>query len=63
LISIKSDRFLGSTNKPIEFTELEIITGDGESIKKNRSNKVLKKGSKSNEEQKSKKSNKKIQLI
>ena len=55
LISTKSDRFLGSTNTPIEFTEIEIITGVGESIKKNRSNNLIKKESKSSEEPKSKK--------
>ena len=55
LISTKSDRFLGSTNTPIEFTEIEIITGVGESIKKNRSNNIIKKESKSSEEPKSKK--------
>ena len=55
LISTKSDRFLGSTNTPIEFTEIELITGVGESIKKNRSNNIIKKESKSSEEPKSKK--------
>ena len=57
LLSTKSDKFLGSTNTPLKFKEIEIITGAGESINNSRSNKVIKKGSKSSEEQKSKKSN------
>tara|TARA_B100000945_G_scaffold11192_1_gene8739 strand:- start:22 stop:762 length:741 start_codon:yes stop_codon:yes gene_type:complete len=57
LFSIKLDKYLGTTNKPIEFTELKIITGAGESIKKNRSSQSLKTQSNTNEQQKRKKSN------
>ena len=57
LITIKSDKYLGKTNTPIEFTEIEIITGDGESIKKSRSSKVAKKQNKTMEKNKSQKSN------
>ena len=56
LLSTKSDKYLGSTNKPIQFKEIEITTVSGESINNNSSNKIIKKRSKSNEEQKSKKS-------
>ncbi len=35
LFSIRSDQFLGTTNKPIEFTEIKVIAGPGESINKN----------------------------
>ena len=55
--STKTDKYLGTTNKPIEFTEIKIITGAGESITKNRSSQVLKKQSNTNEQQKSMKSN------
>ena len=55
--SSKSDKYLGTTNKPIEFTELEMITGAGLSIKKNRSSQVLNNQNNTNERQKSKKSN------
>ena len=57
LFSSKSDKYLGTTNKPIEFTELEMITGAGLSIKKNRSSQVLNNQNNKNERQKSKKSN------
>jgi len=55
--SSKSDKYLGTTNKPIEFTELEMITGAGLSIKKNRSSQVLNHQNNKNGRQKSKKSN------
>ena len=35
LLSIKTDESLGTTKKPIEFTEIKIIAGPGESINKN----------------------------
>ena len=35
LFSTKSDKYLGKTNTPIEFTEIKVINGPGESIKKN----------------------------
>ena len=57
LFSSKSDKYLGTTNKPIEFTELEMITGAGLSIKKNRSSQVLNHQNNTNERQKSNKSN------
>ena len=57
LFSSKSDKYLGTTNKPIEFTELEITTGAGVSIKKNRSSQGLNSQNNKNERQKSKKSN------
>ena len=57
LFSSKSDKYLGTTNKPIEFTELEMITGAGLSIKKNRSSQVLNNQNNTNERQKNKKSN------
>ena len=43
LISIKTDESLGTTKKPIEFTEVNIISGPGESIKKNIHSKITKK--------------------
>ncbi len=56
-LSLKSDKYLGRTNKPIEFTELEIITGSGVSIKKNRSSQVLNKQYNTNVREKRKKRN------
>jgi TonB family protein len=43
LLSIKTDESLGKTKKPIEFTEIKIISGPGESIKKNILSKITKK--------------------
>ena len=43
LLSIKTDESLGTTKKPIEFTEIKIISGPGESIKKNILSKMTKK--------------------
>ncbi len=42
LLSIQSDESLGTTKTPIEFTEIKIISGLGESIKKNKANKLKK---------------------
>jgi len=60
LFSTKLDKYLGNTNTPIEFTEIKVINGSGESIEKNKSSQVLKKQSDSIEQTKSKKSNTKI---
>ena len=57
LFSTKLDKYLGETNTPIEFTEIKVINGSGESIEKNKSSQVLKKQSDSIEQTKSKKSN------
>jgi len=43
LLSIKTDESLGTTKKPIEFTEIKLISGSGESIKKNILSKITKK--------------------
>ena len=42
LLSIQSDESLGTTKTPIEFTEIKIIFGSGESINKNNLNKIKK---------------------
>ena len=42
LLSIKSDESLGTTKTPIEFAEIKIISGPGESIKKKNLNKIKK---------------------
>ena len=43
LLSIQSDGSLGTTKKPIEFTEIKVISGPGVSIKKNILSKINKK--------------------
>ena len=57
LFSTKSNKYLGKTNTPIEFTEIKVINGAGESINKNRSSHVIKKQSDTTEQNKSNKSN------
>ena len=42
LLSIQSDESLGTTKTPIEFAEIKIFSGPGESIKKNNFNKIKK---------------------
>ena len=57
LLTFKSDKYLGTTNTPIEFTEIKIISGAGESIKERKSSKVVKKENKKIEKTKSQRSN------
>ena len=52
LISIKTDESLGTTEKPIEFTEVKIISGTGESIKKSIKSKISKIRKKQNQTEK-----------
>ena len=56
LFSTKSDKYLGKTNTPIEFTEIKVINGPGESISKNKSSQDIKKQSNTIEQNKGKKS-------
>jgi len=57
LFSTKSDKYLGKTNTPIEFTEIKVKNGPGESINKNKSSQVIKKQSDPIEQNKIKKGN------
>ncbi len=54
LLSIKTDESLGTTKKPIEFTEIKIISGSGESIKKNILSQITMKESNKQKTQKNK---------
>ena len=54
LLSIKTDESLGTTKKPIEFTEVKIISGSGESIKKNILSQITMKESNKQKTQKNK---------
>ncbi len=57
LFSIKSDKSLGTSYTPIEFTEIKIISGLGESIKKNSLSQIQKYKNQTNEKQKTKQKN------
>ena len=52
LLSLKSDESLGTTNTPIEFTEIEIIIGKGASIQNNQFRQIKKKQLNITEQQK-----------
>ena len=52
LLSIKTDESLGTIKKPIEFTEVKIISGTGESIKKSIKSKISKIRKKQNQTEK-----------
>ncbi len=63
LFSIQSDESLGTTKTPIEFTEIKIIFGAGESINKNNLNKIKKNQNQKKIPQKNKYKNIKNELI
>ena len=56
LLSLKSDESLGTTNTPIEFTEIEMMIGQGESIQNSKFSQIKKKQTNIPEQQKRKKS-------